>query len=59
MGDFFKGRKTYISAIAVAVLGLAVNLGFIDLEFANKILYFLLAALGASIRAGIGKLGKN
>ena len=47
------GKKTYIIAVAVAVLTIAVQLGYISQDIANT-LFGLLGAGGlASLRAGV------
>ena len=48
-----KGKKTYLIALAVAILTIAVQLGFLSQDIANT-LFGLLGAGGlASLRLGI------
>jgi|ETNmetMinimDraft_26_1059896.scaffolds.fasta_scaffold00917_12 hypothetical protein len=51
--NLLKGKKTYIVAIAVGLVTVALQLRFIDMEMA-QMLYGLLGATGiATLRAGI------
>jgi hypothetical protein len=48
------GKKTYLIALAAAILTVAVHMGYITQDLANT-LYGLLGAGGlASLRAGVG-----
>lgn len=53
--EFLKGKKTYIVAIVIAVLNLAVALGYINPDHLTQI-NLVLGALGlGAIRDAIGK----
>lgn len=50
------GKKSYISAIALAAVGLVVGMGWLDADTAMAIAIAVTGALGASLRHAIKKV---
>lgn len=53
MVDLLKGKKTFLLAVAGAVVFFASAAGYLDAEFANKILGFLGIGAVATLRSAI------
>jgi len=58
MYQFLQGKRTYVVAIIVAVLNLAVAAGWVNTQYINEINMVLVALGGAAIRAGISNENK-
>lgn len=54
--DALWGRKTYIIAVVIAVLNLAVAFGWVSPEQLEQINYVLVALGLSALRAGISKV---
>lgn len=54
--DFLAGKKTYIVAIVLAVLNLAVAMGWISPEHLEQINLILVALGIGALRSGISKV---
>lgn len=54
--EFLSGKKTYIIAVVLAVLNLAVALGWISPENLEQINLILVALGFGALRAGVNKV---